>query len=118
MVLSRSIRVSSSKLGLKFSPEKRLKVSMVLSKICKRVSRAIHKGLRMSSNKIRRMIRLLTGKTYEDALRLLEFLPYVACAFPLNFLWLVASMPLPVLAPLAYLPLHPLGTVSFSRSTH
>jgi large subunit ribosomal protein L22 len=42
--------------------------------------RAISKYVRMSPNKIRRVLRQIQGKTYSEALLLLEFMPYASCA--------------------------------------
>ena len=41
--------------------------------------RAISKYVRMSPNKIRRVLKQLKGKTYAEALLLLEFMPYASC---------------------------------------
>jgi large subunit ribosomal protein L22 len=40
---------------------------------------AIAKYVRMGPNKIRRILRQIKGKTYEEALIILEFLPYAGC---------------------------------------
>lgn len=42
-------------------------------------SRAVSRYIRMSPNKIRRVLRQIQGKQYKDALTMLEFLPYVSC---------------------------------------
>ena len=42
--------------------------------------RAISKYVRMSPSKIRRVLRQIKGKTYSEALLLLEFMPYASCA--------------------------------------
>ena len=42
--------------------------------------RAVSKYVRMSPNKIRRVLRQIQGKTYSEALLLLEFMPYASCA--------------------------------------
>ena len=42
--------------------------------------RAVSKFVRMSPSKIRRVLRQIQGKTYSDALLLLEFMPYASCA--------------------------------------
>jgi len=42
--------------------------------------RAVSKYIRMSPSKIRRVLRQIKGKTYPEALALLEFLPYASCA--------------------------------------
>lgn len=41
--------------------------------------KATSKYIRMSPSKIRRVLRNIQGKTYKDALTLLEFLPYASC---------------------------------------
>ena len=41
--------------------------------------RAVSKYVRMGPNKIRRILREIKGKSYEEALLMLEFLPYSAC---------------------------------------
>ena len=41
--------------------------------------RAISKYVRMSPSKVRRVLRQIQGKTYPEALTLLEFMPYAAC---------------------------------------
>jgi len=41
--------------------------------------RAISKYIRMSPSKVRRVLRQLQGKSYRDALILLEFMPYASC---------------------------------------
>jgi len=42
--------------------------------------RAVSKYVRMSPSKIRRVLRQIQGKTYSEALLLLEFMPYSSCA--------------------------------------
>jgi large subunit ribosomal protein L22 len=42
-------------------------------------AKAIVKRIRMSPTKVRRVLKLLKNSSYEDALILLEFLPYKAC---------------------------------------
>ena len=42
--------------------------------------RAISKYVRMSPSKIRRVLRQIQGKTYSEALLLLEFMPYASCS--------------------------------------
>ena len=42
--------------------------------------RAVSKYVRMSPSKIRRVLRQIQGKTYSEALLLLEFMPYASCA--------------------------------------
>ena len=46
----------------------------------KREIRAVSKYVRMSPSKIRRVLRQIEGKTYSEALLLLEFMPYASCA--------------------------------------
>jgi large subunit ribosomal protein L22 len=41
--------------------------------------RSISKYIRMSPSKIRRVLRQVQGKTYPEALLLLEFMPYASC---------------------------------------
>ena len=40
---------------------------------------AIAKYVRMGPNKLRRILRQIKGKSYEEALTILEFLPYSGC---------------------------------------
>jgi large subunit ribosomal protein L22 len=42
--------------------------------------RAVARYIRMSPSKIRRVLRQIQGKTYSEALLLLEFMPYASCA--------------------------------------
>jgi len=42
-------------------------------------ARAVSKYIRMSPSKIRRVLRQIQGKSYKDALLILEFLPYTSC---------------------------------------
>ena len=42
--------------------------------------RAVSKYVRMSPSKLRRVLRQIQGKTYSEALLLLEFMPYASCA--------------------------------------
>ena len=42
--------------------------------------RAVSKYVRMSPGKIRRVLRQIQGKTYSEALLLLEFMPYASCS--------------------------------------
>ena len=46
----------------------------------KKEIRAVSKYVRMSPSKIRRVLRQIQGKTYSEALLLLEFMPYASCA--------------------------------------
>jgi large subunit ribosomal protein L22 len=41
--------------------------------------RAVSKYVRMSPSKVRRVLRQIQGKTYSEALMLLEFMPYASC---------------------------------------
>ena len=40
---------------------------------------AVSKYVRMGPNKVRRVLRQIMGKSYSEALLLLEFLPYASC---------------------------------------
>jgi large subunit ribosomal protein L22 len=42
-------------------------------------ARAVSKYIRMSPSKIRRVLQQIQGKSYKDALIILEFLPYASC---------------------------------------
>ena len=42
-------------------------------------ARAVSKYIRMSPSKIRRVLRQIQGKSYKDAIIILEFLPYASC---------------------------------------
>ena len=42
-------------------------------------TRAVSKYIRMSPSKIRRVLQQIQGKSYRDALLILEFLPYSSC---------------------------------------
>jgi len=42
--------------------------------------RAVSKYVRMSPSKIRRVLRQIQGKTYSEALLILEFMPYASCS--------------------------------------
>jgi len=49
--------------------------------LCKKNEiRAVSKYVRMSPSKIRRVLRQIQGKTYSEALLILEFMPYASCA--------------------------------------
>jgi len=52
---------------------------MEINSFDKNEARAVAKFIRMSPTKIRRVLKQIQGKTYKDALFLLEFLPYAAC---------------------------------------
>jgi len=42
-------------------------------------AKAFGRYIRMSPNKVRRVLNQIRGKNYKDALMLLEFMPYRAC---------------------------------------
>ena len=42
--------------------------------------RAVSKYIRMSPSKVRRVLQQIQGKSYKEALILLEFMPYASCA--------------------------------------
>jgi len=42
--------------------------------------KAVSRYIRMSPTKVRRVLRQIKGKTYAEALTLLEFMPYASCA--------------------------------------
>ena len=46
----------------------------------KKEIQAVSKYVRMSPSKIRRVLRQIQGKTYSEALLLLDFMPYASCA--------------------------------------
>lgn len=41
--------------------------------------KAVSKYIRMSPNKVRRVLKEIQGKSYKEALTLLEFMPYTSC---------------------------------------
>lgn len=41
--------------------------------------KAVAKYIRMSPNKVRRVLNQIRGKSYKEALMILEFMPYAAC---------------------------------------
>ena len=41
--------------------------------------RAVSKYIRMSTSKVRRVLQQIQGKSYKEALILLEFMPYASC---------------------------------------
>ena len=49
------------------------------------------KGLRMGPNKVRRVAYAIRGRSYEEALMILEFMPYHACEPLLKLLYSAAS---------------------------
>lgn len=52
---------------------------MVKTKLQNNEVQATSKYIRMSPSKIRRVLRQIQGKTYPEALLLLEFMPYASC---------------------------------------
>ena len=53
---------------------------MVTNSLQNNEARAVSKYIRMSPSKVRRVLRQIQGKTYAEALLLLEFMPYASCA--------------------------------------
>lgn len=53
--------------------------------------KAIAKYIRMSPNKVRRVLNQIRGKSYRDALMILEFMPYAACGPVLQVLQSAAA---------------------------
>ena len=53
---------------------------MVKQTLQKNEVRAVSKYVRMSPSKVRRVLRQIQGKTYAEALMMLEFLPYASCS--------------------------------------
>jgi large subunit ribosomal protein L22 len=49
------------------------------------------RGVRMSASKIRRVLDVIRGKSYEECLIMLEFMPYRSCEPILNALFSCAS---------------------------
>lgn len=45
----------------------------------KQTAKAISKYIRISSNKVRRVLNQIRGRSYLEALMILEFMPYRAC---------------------------------------
>jgi len=56
------------------------------------MSKAIAKYIRMAPNKIRRVLNQIRGKSYKEAVMILEFMPYSACKPVLQVLQLLAQM--------------------------
>lgn len=54
-------------------------------------AKAIAKYIRMSPNKVRRVLNQIRGKSYKEALMILEFMPYSACKPVLQVLQSAAS---------------------------
>ena len=52
---------------------------MVTNSLQNNEVKAVSKYIRMSPSKVRRVLRQIQGKSYKDALILLEFMPYVSC---------------------------------------
>lgn len=53
--------------------------------------KAVAKYIRMSPTKVRRVLNQIRGKSYKDALMILEFMPYSACEPVLNVLQSAAA---------------------------
>jgi len=49
------------------------------------------RGVRMSASKVRRVLDVIRGKSYEECLIMLEFMPYRSCEPILNALFSAAS---------------------------
>tara|TARA_Y100001949_G_C15791282_1_gene245091 strand:+ start:26 stop:379 length:354 start_codon:yes stop_codon:yes gene_type:complete len=52
---------------------------MVTNSLQSNEVKAVSKYIRMSPSKVRRVLRQIQGKSYKDALILLEFMPYASC---------------------------------------
>ena len=52
---------------------------MVTNSLQNNEVQAVSKYIRMSPSKVRRVLRQIQGKSYKDALILLEFMPYASC---------------------------------------
>ena len=52
---------------------------MVTNSLQNNEVKAVSKYIRMSPSKARRVLRQIQGKSYKDALILLEFMPYASC---------------------------------------
>ena len=52
---------------------------MVTNSLQNNEVKAVSKYIRMSPSKVRRVLRQIRGKSYKDALILLEFMPYASC---------------------------------------
>ena len=52
---------------------------MVTNSLQNNEVKAVSKYIRMSPSKVRRVLRQIQGKSYKDALILLEFMPYASC---------------------------------------
>ena len=52
---------------------------MVTNSLQNNEVKAVSKYIRMSPSKVRRVLRQIQGKSYTDALILLEFMPYASC---------------------------------------
>eukprot|EP00271_Cylindrocystis_brebissonii_P017643 TRINITY_DN4658_c0_g1_i1.p1 TRINITY_DN4658_c0_g1~~TRINITY_DN4658_c0_g1_i1.p1 ORF type:complete len:189 (+),score=31.30 TRINITY_DN4658_c0_g1_i1:123-689(+) len=55
------------------------KASIALPSDTEPAAKAIQRMIRMSPSKVRRVIDQVRGRTYEDAIQILEFMPYRAC---------------------------------------
>ena len=47
--------------------------------LAEKETKAVAKYIRMSPNKVRRVLNQIRGKSYREALMILEFMPYSAC---------------------------------------
>ena len=54
-------------------------------------AKAFAKSIRMSPNKVRRILEQIKGRSYEEALMILEFMPYRACEPILKVLYSAAA---------------------------
>lgn len=61
------------------------------SDLTNKEAKAIAKYIRMSPNKVRRVLNQIRGKSYKEALMILEFMPYSACKPVLQVLQSAAS---------------------------
>ena len=52
---------------------------MVTNSLQNNEVKAVSKYIRISPSKVRRVLRQIQGKSYKDALILLEFMPYASC---------------------------------------
>ena len=59
---------------------------MVTNSLQNNEVKAVSKYIRMSPSKVRRVLRQIQGKSYKDALILLEFMPYASCEPIIKFL--------------------------------
>lgn len=54
-------------------------------------AKAFSRSIRMSPHKIRRVVDQIRGRSYEEALMILQFMPYKACEPVLKLLYSVAA---------------------------